>query len=75
MGMGVDLKRRCRDQESDMDTVRKSPPAPAHHLHEAPETSPAHENELLDEGLEESFPASDPAAVNITRIVDDAEDS
>jgi hypothetical protein len=58
-----------------MDTVSKSPPAPAHQLHEAAETSPAHENELLDEGLEESFPASDPAAVSITRIVDDAEDS
>jgi hypothetical protein len=57
-----------------MDTVRKSPPAPAHQLHEAPETSPAHENELLDEGLEESFPASDPAAVSITRVIDDKKD-
>jgi hypothetical protein len=67
MGMGVDLKRRRRHQESDMDTI--------HQLHEAAETSPAHENELLDEGLEESFPASDPAAVQITRIVEETKDS
>lgn len=61
-----------------MDTVHRSPlgpSGPAGHLHEAADTSPAHENELLDEGLDESFPASDPAAVNITRIVDDDEDS
>jgi hypothetical protein len=38
------------------------------------ETSPAHENELLDEGLEESFPASDPTAVKITRIVEETKD-
>jgi hypothetical protein len=75
MGMRVDWKRHRPDQESNMDTVHQPPPAPAGHLHEGADTSPAHENELLDEGLEESFPASDPAAVNITRIVDDAEDS
>lgn len=41
-------------------------------FHEAAETNPKHKSELLDEGLEESFPASDPAAVSITRIVADA---
>jgi hypothetical protein len=64
MEMGVDSKGHRRHQESDMDIV--------HQLHEAADISLAHENELLDEGLDESFPASDPAAVNITRIVDDA---
>lgn len=39
------------------------------HAHEAAETSPKHKSELLDEGLDESFPASDPTAVSITRIV------
>lgn len=42
-------------------------------FHEADETSPKHKNELLDEGLEESFPASDPPAISITRIVKDVE--
>jgi len=43
-------------------------------FHEAAEMSPKHKNELLDEGLEETFPASDPTAVSITRIVKDTED-
>lgn len=42
-------------------------------FHEADETSPKHKNELLDEGLEESFPASDPPAISITRIVKDVQ--
>ncbi|RYZ89146.1 MAG: hypothetical protein EOP06_09750 [Proteobacteria bacterium] len=28
-----------------------------------------HENDMLDEGLNETFPASDPVAVNVTHIV------
>lgn len=38
-------------------------------LQEAAETSFKHKSELLDEGLEESFPASDPTAISITRVV------
>lgn len=54
-----------------MDIIGKSKTAPPGHFHEAEETSPKHESELLDEGLEESFPASDPAAVSITRVAED----
>ena len=32
------------------------------------ETTLEHESETLDEGLEESFPASDPVAVSVTRV-------
>jgi hypothetical protein len=52
-----------------MDDIGK--PVASGHFHEAEEPSPKHESELLDEGLEESFPASDPTAVSITRIVED----
>jgi hypothetical protein len=38
-------------------------------LHEAAESNPKHKSELLDEGLDESFPASDPTAISITRVV------
>lgn len=58
-----------------MDIIGKSQGAAPGHFHEAEETSPKHESELLDEGLEESFPASDPAAVSITRVTEDAEDT
>jgi hypothetical protein len=58
-----------------MDIIGKSQAAPPRHFHEAEETSPKHESELLDEGLEESFPASDPAAVSITRVTEDNEDT
>jgi hypothetical protein len=54
-----------------MNKIATLPHAPSDQLQEAADVSPAHENELLDEGLEESFPASDPAAVSITRIVED----
>ena len=47
--------------------------ASSNRFHEVDETSPKHKNELLDEGLEESFPASDPPAISITRIVKDME--
>lgn len=36
---------------------------------EAAEISFKHKSELLDEGLDESFPASDPTAISITRVV------
>jgi hypothetical protein len=58
-----------------MDIIGKSQATPPGHFHEAEETSLKHESELLDEGLEESFPASDPAAVSITRVTEDAEDT
>jgi hypothetical protein len=58
-------------KEFEMDKIGTSDLLAAAHLHEAEEMSPIHESELLDEGLEESFPASDPAAVSITRIIDD----
>jgi hypothetical protein len=61
-----------REKELEMDNIGKSQPAPAVQFHEADATSAKHASELLDEGLEESFPASDPAAVSITRIVADA---
>ncbi len=32
------------------------------------EPTQKHESELLDEGLEESFPASDPVSVSVTRV-------
>lgn len=55
----------CLNEECEMNNVATE------HLHEAAEIAPIHTSELLDEGLEESFPASDPPAVNITRIIDD----
>jgi hypothetical protein len=58
-----------------MNIIGKSQTAPPRHFHEAADMSPKHESELLDEGLEESFPASDPAAVSITRITEDKEDT
>lgn len=45
--------------------------AAAKQFHECSEISSTHRNELLDEGLEESFPASDPPAINITRVSTD----
>ena len=54
-----------------MDAIGKSVFVPPGQLHEAEETSAMHKSELLDEGLEESFPASDPTAVNITRMIED----
>ena len=48
--------------------------APSGQLHEAAETNPKHKSDMLDEGLEESFPASDPTAISITRIVKDGVD-
>jgi hypothetical protein len=39
------------------------------HLQEAAEANFKHKSELLDEGLDESFPASDPTAISITRVV------
>ncbi len=38
-------------------------------LEEVAPTTSIHKSDLLDEGLDESFPASDPPAVNITRVV------
>jgi hypothetical protein len=37
------------------------------------ETTRQHESETLDEGLDESFPASDPVAVSVTRVRTDAD--
>jgi hypothetical protein len=54
-----------------MNMLGKSEYVPPGHFHEAEEMSPYHMSELLDDGLEESFPASDPAAVSITRIIED----
>lgn len=39
------------------------------HLKEAAEATSKHKSDLLDEGLDESFPASDPTAISITRII------
>lgn len=39
------------------------------HLKEAAEENLEHKSDLLDEGLDESFPASDPTAISITRII------
>jgi len=61
-----------RDKELEMDNIVNFQPAPVVQFHEADPPSEKHASELLDEGLEESFPASDPAAVSITRIVEDA---
>lgn len=41
----------------------------ADQLYEATEANFEHKSDLLDEGLEESFPASDPIAISITRII------
>lgn len=38
------------------------------------ETTLEHESETLDEGLDESFPASDPVAVSVTRVGTDGEE-
>lgn len=47
----------------------KTPIVPSRQGHEAAEPSLRHQSETLDEGLDESFPASDPVAVTITRII------
>jgi hypothetical protein len=54
-----------------MEPIANAPNPSSGQLHEAEETSVKHTSELLDEGLEESFPASDPMAVSITRIVEE----
>lgn len=56
-----------------MVTQAKSTPHPAGLEGEEQEASAAavaHLDELLDEGLEETFPASDPVAINIERPLD-----
>ena len=44
-------------------TAKTPPAAPSHEPPTAEEINP-HQEELLDEGVEETFPASDPVAVN-----------
>ena len=45
-----------------------SKPAPAPAPAPSPLTTPAkHEQDVLDEALDETFPSSDPIAVNITK--------
>jgi hypothetical protein len=51
-----------------MNSSESSATSPGH-LHEAAEANSKHKSELLDEGLDESFPASDPTAISITRVV------
>lgn len=43
--------------------MSKSPKKPAEPKRQPPETQAEHLDKLLDEGLEETFPASDPPAV------------
>jgi len=38
------------------------------HPHRVRETATSHLNELLDEALKETFPASDPIAVDVERL-------
>jgi hypothetical protein len=52
-----------------MSHISTKPVAPSSHAHEAVEQSLQHQSESLDEGLSESFPASDPVAVSITCII------
>ena len=52
-----------------MSHISTTPIAPSTHAHEAVEQSLQHQSESLDEGLSESFPASDPVAVSITCII------
>lgn len=52
-----------------MSRTPTTPVAPSSQAHEAAEQSPQHQSDSLDEGLSESFPASDPVAVNITRVI------
>lgn len=54
-----------------MNDSTKKRDALAGQFHESSAISSTHRNELLDEGLEESFPASDPPAINITRVTSD----
>lgn len=52
-----------------MDSQNEFSSTSAGHLHEATETTSKHKSDLLDQGLDESFPASDPTAISITRII------
>jgi hypothetical protein len=52
-----------------MSHISTTPIAPSSQAHEAVEQSLQHQSESLDEGLSESFPASDPVAVSITCII------
>lgn len=52
-----------------MDKTSGASSASSSHLQEAPEVDFKHKSNLLDEGLDESFPASDPVAISVTRIV------
>jgi hypothetical protein len=63
------LPTRTASQEQMMSPTSKTPSAPSSQAHAAAEPSLRHQSESLDEGLRETFPASDPVAVSITRIV------
>ena len=66
---------RRRDQTPDDPHAVRCPPEEGkpdqlHKLEEAEDRQQA----LVDEGLEETFPASDPVSVSVTRIEDPGED-
>jgi hypothetical protein len=48
-------------------TKRDQATGPATHDHDLPENSKENLDRKLDEGVEETFPASDPVAVTITK--------
>ena len=43
--------------------------------HKASATTLAHIDELLDEALKQTFPASDPVAINVERTTDEQRDA
>jgi hypothetical protein len=63
------LPTRTASQEQMMSPTSKTPSAPSSQAHATAEPSLRHQSESLDEGLRETFPASDPVAVSITCIV------
>ena len=55
-----------RNQDAGQDkTGRKDDQKPENNKN--PENNKKHQEELLDEGVEETFPASDPVSVKITK--------
>jgi hypothetical protein len=57
-------KNRNQDSEQDK-TERKNDRKPENN--KSPENNKKHQEDLLDEGVEETFPASDPVSVKITK--------
>jgi hypothetical protein len=57
-------RQAMTDQKRDQDGAKDKPERKDD---KTPDTKKKHQDELLDEGVEETFPASDPVSVKITK--------